>query len=198
MMGVLTQPSRKTDVRNATFADPDLTTFCGLDELGLVVVGQRVESDRACWRAGSFSRIRGVTAAVVRGSSGAAWSAGWLTNLWGGDRQGWMEVRICRYRCSECGYVWRQITTPAPAPGAAGETVSSWSAVGVGSHRVSTPDRRPSRRRFGVAWTTANQAVLGEGARVLIVDPGRFDGVKSYASMSTCGDTPAAVTSSSP
>ena len=32
---------------DATFAAPDLTTFCRLDELGLEVVGQRLEPDRA-------------------------------------------------------------------------------------------------------------------------------------------------------
>ena len=32
---------------DATFAAPDLTTFCRLDELGLVAVGQRVEPQRA-------------------------------------------------------------------------------------------------------------------------------------------------------
>jgi hypothetical protein len=34
-------------VPDATFACPDLTTFCRLDELGLVVFGQRLEPDRA-------------------------------------------------------------------------------------------------------------------------------------------------------
>lgn len=32
---------------DATFANPDLTTFCRLDELGLEVTGQRVEPGRA-------------------------------------------------------------------------------------------------------------------------------------------------------
>jgi len=32
---------------DATFTCPDLSTFCGLDELGLEAVGQRLESDRA-------------------------------------------------------------------------------------------------------------------------------------------------------
>ena len=32
---------------DATFACPDLTTFARVDELGLVVVGQRLERDRA-------------------------------------------------------------------------------------------------------------------------------------------------------
>ena len=35
------------DVSDATFANPDLTTFCRLDELGLEVTGQRVEPGRA-------------------------------------------------------------------------------------------------------------------------------------------------------
>jgi len=34
-------------VPDATFAFPDVTTFCRLDELGLEVVGQRLEPDRA-------------------------------------------------------------------------------------------------------------------------------------------------------
>jgi hypothetical protein len=34
-------------VLDATFATPDMTTFCRLDELGLVVVGQKREPDRA-------------------------------------------------------------------------------------------------------------------------------------------------------
>ncbi len=32
---------------DATFACPDLTMFCRLDELGLEVLGQRLEPDRA-------------------------------------------------------------------------------------------------------------------------------------------------------
>ncbi len=32
---------------DATFATPDLTTFCCLDEFGLVVTGQRLEAKRA-------------------------------------------------------------------------------------------------------------------------------------------------------
>ena len=32
---------------DATFATPDVTTFCRLDELSLVVVGQHLQPDRA-------------------------------------------------------------------------------------------------------------------------------------------------------
>lgn len=35
------------DVPDATFARPDLTTFTRLDELGLIVTGQRLEPNRA-------------------------------------------------------------------------------------------------------------------------------------------------------
>ena|ERR1035438_5125016 len=35
------------DVRDATFACPDLTTFTRLDELGLEVIGQRLDPDCA-------------------------------------------------------------------------------------------------------------------------------------------------------
>jgi hypothetical protein len=34
-------------VADATFATTDITTFCRLDELGLVVVGQHLQPDRA-------------------------------------------------------------------------------------------------------------------------------------------------------
>ena len=34
-------------MNDATFTTPDLTTFCRLDELGLVVTGQRLEPERA-------------------------------------------------------------------------------------------------------------------------------------------------------
>lgn len=35
------------DVSDATFVRPDLGSFCRLDELGLQVVGQRLEPGRA-------------------------------------------------------------------------------------------------------------------------------------------------------
>lgn len=48
MMGVPTPTHPEDlDVSDATFHSPDLTTFCRLDEIGLVVTGQRLEPDRA-------------------------------------------------------------------------------------------------------------------------------------------------------
>ena len=48
---------------DATFACPDLTTFCRLDELGLEVVGQRLEPDRAVLSCRLSSRTAGAAAA---------------------------------------------------------------------------------------------------------------------------------------
>ncbi|MBW3086342.1 hypothetical protein KEM60_02555 [Austwickia sp. TVS 96-490-7B] len=60
-------------MRDATFTDPDLTTFTGLDDLGLRAVGQRVEpykavlacrvvaEDRWCRRCGCEGRVRDTT-----------------------------------------------------------------------------------------------------------------------------------------
>ena len=65
MMGVLTLPSLEDlDVPDATFACPDLTTFCRLDELGLEVTGQRVEPDRALL--GVSDHRRGSMVSAVR------------------------------------------------------------------------------------------------------------------------------------
>jgi len=56
------------DVPDASFACPDLTTFCRLDELGLEVVGQRLSRKERSWRAGSSSRTAGAVAADARAS----------------------------------------------------------------------------------------------------------------------------------
>lgn len=100
---------------DATFARPDLTTFCRLDGLGLQVVGQRIEPDRAvlacrvvdcdecCHRCGE----RGVARDTV-------------TRRLAHEPLGWrpttLLVTIRRYRCPGCGHVWRQDTSRAAEP----------------------------------------------------------------------------------
>jgi len=46
---------------DATFAAPDLTSFAGLEGLGLVALGQRIEPDRAVIACEPTGRIRCVT-----------------------------------------------------------------------------------------------------------------------------------------
>jgi transposase len=159
---------------NATFARPDLTMFCRLDELGLVVVGQRldpgravlacrvVEPDRWCRRCGCEGAPRD---SVVRRL--AHEPLGWRPTT--------LEVTIRRYRCTSCGHVWRQDTTLAAEPRAKlSRRGLGWALDGIVRQHLTVARVAEG---LGVAWNTANDAVLAEGKRVLIDDPHRLDGV---------------------
>ena len=160
---------------DATFACPDLTTFCRLDELGLVAVGQRLEPRRAvlacrvlelddwCHRCGCQGVARD---SVVRRLAHAPF--GWRPTI--------LEVRVRRYRCTECEHVWRQDTSLAAHP----RSKISRGALAWALHGIVRQHLTVARiaEGLGVAWNTANDAVLAEGRRVLIEDPNRFDGVR--------------------
>jgi hypothetical protein len=102
------------DVPDATFACPDLTTFCRLDEPGLVVFGQRLEPDRAvlacrvlepdewCRRCGCQGSPRDT---VLRRLAHEPF--GWRPTT--------LLVTVRHYRCTGCGHVWRQDTSKAAA-----------------------------------------------------------------------------------
>ncbi len=160
---------------DATFARPDLTTFARLDELGLEVVGQRLEPDRAvlacrvveedgwCRRCGCEGAPRD---SVVRRL--AHEPLGWRPTM--------LEVTVRRYRCTGCGHVWRQDTTKAAAPRAKlSRRGLRWALEGIVCQHLTVARVAEG---LAVAWNTANDAVLAEGRRVLIGDPDRFDGVQ--------------------
>ncbi len=160
---------------DATFARPDLTTFCRLDELGLEVLGQRLEPDRAvlacrvveadqwCRRCGCEGTPRDT---VLRRL--AHEPLGWRPTT--------LLVTIRRYRCTGCGHVWRQDTSRAAEPRAKLSRVGlRWALEGIVCQHLTVARVAEG---LGVAWNTANDAVLAEGQRVLINDPGRFDGVQ--------------------
>ena len=100
---------------DVTFDCPDLTTFARLDELGLEVVGQRVDRDRAvlacrvveadqwCRRCGCEGRLRDTVTRRL-----AHEPLGWRPTV--------LVVTVRRYRCTGCGHVWRQDTTRAAEP----------------------------------------------------------------------------------
>ena len=100
---------------DATFARPDLTTFTRLDELGLIVTGQRLEPNRAvlacrvidddrwCRRCGCEGAPRD---SVVRELAHEPF--GWRPTT--------LAVTIRRYRCDDCCHVWRQDTAKAAEP----------------------------------------------------------------------------------
>ncbi len=159
---------------DATFTAPDLTTFTGVDELGLEVVGQRLEPNRAvlacrvlaedrwCRRCGCYGAPRD---SVVRRLAHEPF--GWRPTV--------LEVTVRRYRCGECGHVWRQDMTAAAEPRARlSRRALRWALVGIVRQHLTVARVAEA---LGVAWNTANDAVLAEGTRALIDEPGRFDGV---------------------
>jgi len=159
----------------AGFGCADLTTFCRLDELGLEVTGQRLELDRAvlacrvvepdqwCRRCGCEGTPRDT---VVRRL--AHEPLGWRPTT--------LVVTIRRYRCTGCGHVWRQDTTKAAEPRAKlSRRGLRWALEGIVCQHLTVARVAEG---LGVAWNTANDAVLAEGKRVLIEDTARFDGVR--------------------
>jgi transposase len=159
---------------HATFAAPDLTTFCRLDELGLEAVGQRLEPDRAviecrvvepdpwCRECGVEGVVRDT---VVRR----------LAHEPFGHRPTTLLVRVRRYRCERCGKTWRQDTSKAAAPRAK----ISRGGLGWALEAIVVDHLTVSRvaAGLGVSWHTANSAIIAEGRRHLIDDPARFDHV---------------------
>lgn len=159
---------------HATFANPDLTTFCRLDELGLEAVGQRLEPDRAviecrvaehdpwCRKCGA----EGVPRDTVTRR---------LAHEPVGHRPTTLLVRVRRYWCSDCGRTWRQDTAMAAAPRAKiSRGGLTWALTGIVVDHLTVTRVAAG---LGVSWHTANKAIVAEGKRRLIDDPHRFDHV---------------------
>ena len=159
---------------HATFTRPNLTTFPRLDELGLEVVGQQIEPKRAvlacrvvepdqwCRRYGCEGTPRGT---VVRRLAHEPF--GWRPTV--------LLVTVRRYRCGECGHVWRQDMSKAAEPRAKlSRRALRWALEGLVVAHLTVARIAEG---LAVSWNTANDAVLAEGKRVLINDPRRFDGV---------------------
>ena len=165
-------------MRDAAFACPDLTTFCRLDELGLEVVGQRLDPDRAVLAC----RVAGPGGSDERwcrrcGCEGAPRDT--VLRRLAHEPFGWrpttLVVTIRRYRCTDCGHVWRQDTTKAAEPRAKlSRGGLRWALEAIVVQHLTVARVADG---LGVAWNTANDAVLTEGKRVLINDARRFDGV---------------------
>ncbi|MEI2774874.1 MAG: ISL3 family transposase [Tetrasphaera sp.] len=159
---------------DVTFTCPDLDTFTGVDDLGLVITGQRLETGRAvlacrvlepdpwCRRCGSEGRVRDT---VVRRLAHVPF--GWRPTV--------LEITVRRYRCGACGKVWRQDTSRAAEPRAKlSRAALAWALEALVLYHLTVARVAEA---LAVAWDTANDAVLAEGRRVLIDDPDRFNGV---------------------
>ena len=79
-----------------------------------------------------------------------------------GRRPTTLEVAVRRYRCRECGHVWRQETTAAAEPRAMlSRTGLRWALEGIVVQHLTVARVAEG---LGVAWDTANNAVLAEGS----------------------------------
>ena len=160
---------------DATFACPDLTSFCRLDELGLEVTGQRLEPHRAVLAC----RPIGLDGWCRRcGCQGFPRDS--VTRELAHEPFGWrpttLLVTVRRYACSGCGHVWRQDLSQAAEPRAKlSRGGLRWALEAIVCQHLTVARIAEA---LGVAWNTANDAVLAEGRRVLIADPTRFDGVR--------------------
>ncbi|MBK9726295.1 MAG: ISL3 family transposase [Candidatus Lutibacillus vidarii] len=161
-------------MHDATFAAPDLTTFCRLEGLGLEVTGQRLEpgravlacrvvdDDRWCRRCGCGGVVHDVVTRRL-----AHEPFGWRPTT--------LLIAVRRYRCTGCSRVWRQDTSAAAEPRAKISRAGvRWALVGLVVQHLTVARLAEA---LAVAWDTANDAVLAEGQRMLIGDPARFDGV---------------------
>jgi len=162
------------DLSDATFACPDLTKFCRLDDLGLAVTGQRLRPDRAvlacrvvepdqwCRRCGCEGVPRDTVTREL-----AHEPLGWRPTT--------LVVTMRRYPCTGCGHVWRQDTSLAAEPRAKlSRRGLRWALEAIVCQHLTVARVAEG---LGVAWNTANDAVLAEGKRVLINDATRFEGV---------------------
>ena len=118
MMGAARQPSRETSTcLRLTFTDPDLTTFLGLDALGLTAVGQLLTAERAVIECrmpigfeDPFCRACGAQG-VSRGTVARC-----LAHVPVGLRPTQLVVRVRRFACTHCRRVWRQDTSGLAEP----------------------------------------------------------------------------------
>ncbi len=100
---------------DATFACPDLSAFCRLEELGLEVTGQRLEPDRAVLACRVTKPDRWCRRCGCQGSPRDS-----VTRELAHEPCGWrpttLLVTVRRYACTGCGHVWRQDLRKAAAP----------------------------------------------------------------------------------
>jgi len=161
-------------VSDVTFVRPDLTTFARLDELGLEVVGQCLERDRAVLACRVAEPDEWCRRCGCQGSPRDT-----VTRRLAHEPLGWrpttLLVTVRRYRCTGCGHVWRQDTSKAaPARAKLSRRGLRWALEGIVCQHLSVARVAEG---LAVSWNTANDAVLAEGKRVLIENPGRFEAV---------------------
>ena len=146
------------DMSHVTFLPPGLGSFCRLDELGLQVVGQRLEPGRAVLacrvvETGEFARW-----CRRRGCEAAPRDS--VTRRLAHEPLGWrpttLLITIRRYRCTGCGHVSRQDTSRAAEPRAKlSRRALRWALEGIVCQHLTVARVAEG---LGVAWNTVNDA----------------------------------------
>ena len=155
---------------HATFATPDLTTFTGLDDLGLIVVGQRITADRAVLECRLAVPDPWCRSCGARGTSRGSISRSVAHEPFG-HRPTTLLLRVRRYHCQHCGSRWREsMASAAPERAKLSHGGIRWALKALVIDHLSVSRIAAG---LGVAWRTANEAVLAEGRRVLINDETR-------------------------
>ncbi|WP_330445799.1 ISL3 family transposase [Kocuria rhizophila] len=172
----MTPVRRGGRTERSDLAKPDLTTFTGLDELGLEAVGQRLEPDRAVIACRVIEPDRWCRCCGCEGIPRDT-----VTRELAHEPFGWrpttLQLKVRRYRCTGCPHVWRQDTSAAAEPRARlSRRALAWALEGIVVQHLTVARVAEA---LAVSWNTANDAVLAEGKRVLFDDPARFDGVRA-------------------
>ena len=185
VMGVLTLANRRDlDVPDCYLHEPGLTTFTGVDELGLEVVGSAWRPAGRCWPAGAR---RGPVVAGAADATGR--TTPWCAT--GACAVGWrptvLVVAVRRYRCAHCGHVWRQDVSSGQA-----RSKLSRQGLRVGARGGSCPNlsRWPGSPRGWGGVEHRQRRRPGRGKRPLIDDPARLDGVSAIGVDEHVGATP--------
>ena len=160
-----------------TFSRPDLTTFLGLEALGLTAVGQFLTAERAVIECRMPIGLEDPFCKVC-GAQGAARGtvARRLAHVPVAWRPTELVVRVRRFACRHCRRAWRQDTNRLAEPRARlTRSAVKWGlrALGLESMSVSR-----AAQALGVTWHTANTAILASAQATLLDDPHRFDGVE--------------------
>ena len=161
-------------MHNLTFSSPDLSSFCQLNKLGLIATGQHITAKHAviecrftnapepCPNCGACGVSRGT---VARRLAHAPY----------GHRLTTLLLRIRRWSC-DCGHFWQEDCSSAAPP----RSRLSYGAIRWALAAIVLDHLSVSRvaAHLGVAWHTANSAIINEGQRLLFNDPTRFDNVR--------------------
>ena len=168
---------RDLDVPETTFACPDLTTFLGLDALGVTAVGQHLASTRAIVECrmpigfeDPFCKAWGAQG-VSRGTVARR-----LAHVLVGWRPRQLVVRVRRFACTHCRRVWRQDTSTLAEPRARlTRAAVEW---GLRAFALECMSVCRVAAALGISWHTANNAILARAEQTITGNPDRFDGVE--------------------